>query len=647
MVLNVSDNTIKAIDTQTGTIKTEVPSVDMFYAAVSDNFVVYFDSLINKIVIKWFNGKKIELPNYGTFWDIDVNNAFVLLTRIVNEKEITTCYEASTGKAIWEKNLIEPVFISQADSPAKTIICWSSDKVGIKNPNNKNDDLASINFICMNNPDVVNTVPIPSGYEDKDMYPIGLSSNLIAWDCYRHNYRSCTDNAWNAGTVLIWDLWVYDIANDINLQLDSKNCDTVLVDGWKVAWEKYAGKDNEQFYNVKYADLFFDDENGRVGTVNGKTKFTQVELMKEPIKITELRVKGEQTTKINDYLYVSGDDNFLLPIQTAGGLMQYSLFNLKTDKFARLKKDDPDLPTVLDGNSVEWMSDFNWDFSDGDGDFIRSFTSYDSLTKKYSNDRLEQMKPKYGHEKKSAWIIDSKGNKKTVFNSQYKIHGVYQHKTEKNSYIVITVYDNSYRLSGIHVYDCGKDSVVYSDQSGYKCSPLTNICGKYLSYQLSLDRWKTVDMETGKIVRIDKELGKVYPQNALPDISPLSPKEAADQTLFTRLDGEYVTIKATDYLNGDFGKGTKMKSKVSKDEGCMPVDDHRYIVWNVKNRNNIDKTIAYGTLTLLDDSTGKRVKLSDNYVVGSFQNFGDFICWTINRGRKDSQYTNVCYAKIK
>ena len=103
MVLNVSDNTIKAIDTQTGTIKTEVPSVDMFYAAVSDNFVVYFDSLINKIVIKWFNGKKIELPNYGTFWDIDVNNAFVLLTRIVNEKEITTCYEASTGKAIWEK----------------------------------------------------------------------------------------------------------------------------------------------------------------------------------------------------------------------------------------------------------------------------------------------------------------------------------------------------------------------------------------------------------------------------------------------------------------------------------------------------------------------------------------------------------------
>jgi hypothetical protein len=246
-----------------------------------------------------------------------------------------------------------------------------------------------------------------------------------------------------------------------------------------------------------------------------------------------------------------------LPIQTTGNVYEYSLFNLKTNKFARLKKDDPDLPTVLDGNSVEWMSDFNWDFSYGNSGTKSSFTSYDSSTKKYSDDRLEQMKPKYGHEKKSVWIIDSKGNKKTVFTSQYHIYGVYLHKTEKNDYLIITIYDNSYRLSGIHVYDCGKDLIVYSDKGGYKCSPLTNLCGKFLSYQLSLDRRITVDMETGKIARIDKELGKAYLQNALPDISPLSPKEAADQTLFTRLDGEYITIKASDYLNGTLAKVLK------------------------------------------------------------------------------------------
>jgi hypothetical protein len=90
-----------------------------------------------------------------------------------------------------------------------------------------------------------------------------------------------------------------------------------------------------------------------------------------------------------------------------------------------------------------------------------------------------------------------------------------------------------------------------------------------------------------------------------------------------------------------------MKTRISQNEGCKPIDDHRYVVWDAKTRSNRDKTIAYGTLSLLDDSTGKRVKLSDRYVVGSFQNYSEFICWTINRGCKDNQYTNVCYAKIK
>lgn len=648
-VLVCASSGLKAIDSLTGTVKLEIPGEDSYSSAISDNFMVYHDSKINKIVIHWFNGKKIYLPHPAMVMDVVANNDYVIVNRGGQKEISTTCYYASTGDVIWKKGYLEGISISPVDQDGNSVVCWISSRPNPQKKDVKDDeDLGEVSYIRMSSPDVVNTVPIPSGYEDKDMYPISLSSNLIAWDCYRHNWRSTSDSGWNSGTVLIWDLWVYDIANDINLQLDSKNCDTVLVDGWKVAWEKYAGKDNEQFYNVKFVDLFFDDENGRVGTIDGKTKFTQVELMKEPIKITELRVKGEQTTRINDYLYVSGNENFLLPIQTVGGLMQYSLFNLNTNKFARLKKDDPDLPTVLGGNSVEWMCDFKWEFDDsGNSQFKQFYTSYDSSSKKFSDDRLEQMKPKYGHEKKSAWVIDSKGNKKTVFTSQYQIHAVYQQKIEKNNYLIITIYDNSYRLSGIHVYDCGKDSIVYSDQSGYKCSPLTNLCGKYLSYQLSLDRWKTVDMETGKIVRIDKELGKAFPQNALPDISPLSPKEAADQTLFTRLDGEYITIKATDYLNGNFDKGTKMKTKISKDEGCTPIDDHRYIVWDVKNRSNRDKTIAYGTLTLLDDATGMRVKLSDNYVVGSFQNFGDFICWTINRGRKDSQYANVCYAKIK
>ncbi|MBP7733741.1 MAG: hypothetical protein KA140_08330 [Caldisericia bacterium] len=347
MVLNVSDNSIKAIDTQTGTIKAEVPSVDMFYSAVSDNFVVYFDLLINRIVIKWFNGKKIELPNYGTFWDIDANNAFVLLTRIVNEKEITTCHEASTGKAIWEKNLIEPVFISKADNSDKTIICWSSSRPGIKKLNNKNNDFASINFICMNNPEVVNTVTIPSGYDDKDMYPIGLSSNLIAWDCYRHNYRSCTDNAWNAGTVSSWDVWVYDIANDTNLQLDSKNCDTVLVDGWKVAWEKYENDKEDQYYNIKYMDLFVDDREKKNVSNSDLLKSTEVISKEEPFEITEIKMDGEQSTSIiqsMSYINIVGDNNDLLPFVSGQDSM---IYNINTKQKIKLRYNDDKLPIFL------------------------------------------------------------------------------------------------------------------------------------------------------------------------------------------------------------------------------------------------------------------------------------------------------------
>ncbi len=633
------NNNLIAYDTLTGTVKKEIKGADGYGASVSNNFIVYYDEKIAKSVISWFNGRQIFLPHPAMIMEVVANDAYVVIARAGEKEKSTTCFYASTGDQIWKKDYMSGLKLSPATSEQESVFSWESSK---PNPNKTSEQLASADFILLGQPDSMKSVPVPEGYEAKDMFVLGVSQNLIIWDTQKHNSIYSDGSTTQAGYLSKCSIWAYDIASDLNLQLDSNNCDSVLVDGWNVAWEKYETEKDEQYTNIKLTNLFFEDKDGENGKFDSKTKINLVELMKEPLSIKEIAIKGQQTSSINDYLYVSGQTNSVIPIQFGG--FSYGLFNVDTEKAARLSKDDPNLPSVLDGRSVEWMSGFENDFSHGYS--IKCFyDSYDAKLKKFAEARLDETKPDYEYDIHTVKIIDSKGQKKTVFNSRYVIHFVSQQKTLTNTYLVIAIFDDSSRLSEIHVYDYRKDAITYSDHGGYKCSPEIELCGKFLLYQLSLDGWKTFDMEKGKImgnVEGSRDLQTVFRR-----ISYNSPEKADDPVLFTRVNGVFMSIKASDFLNKNYGKGTKVKSKIGDKEGCVQIDDHRYMISETKRKSNIENYVFYGTLTMLDDSTGKRTLISDKYLIGSFKNNGDFICWTIDRGRKDSQYTNVCFAKIK
>lgn len=627
---------LKVINTFNGSVVKDFQGIDMYGASISENFVVYYDASIAKSVIYWFNGKKVTLSHPAMIMEVVSNDCYVIISRAGTKEQSTTCYDATNGSIVWKKDYLSGLYISPASTPGDSIFCWSSTKPNPTKKDDKDDEgISTISFIRMSNPEDIMTVPTPEGFESKDMFPEGVSSNLIVWDAYRHNYRACSDNAWVAGTVTLWDLWAYDIANDINLKLDSSNVDQVLVDGWKVAWEKYEDKKDEQYYNVKFTNLFFNDKDSKAMPDSGEIEKVEEETTKSLLSIQELRIEGAQTTDFGELFYASGEKNEIIPI---GVESKYKLaYNINNKVLARLKKDDPNLLKVLDGRSVEWSD--GGDFDTTGYIFKRNIRSYDAKTKKFADAMLKETKENHRKMGQNVYVVDTKGHEKIIFSSKYQIMSTREQTTTVNHFLIIEVFDMDSQISQIHVYDYKTDKLRLIRQSDAQCSPRTCYFGRFLAYQISLEKERFVDLITGQEIVMDSS-------PVISDVQ-IDQLQQDDPEIFIKLNGIYTRIKSSDYLSGKWDKGLKLKSKISDNETIQILDDHRYIISETKVVTGTVIKVHMGTLTLLDDSTGKRTLISDKYLIGSFENYGDFICWTIDRGRKDSQYTNVCYAKIK
>ncbi len=96
-------------------------------------------------------------------------------------------------------------------------------------------------------------------------------------------------------------------------------------------------------------------------------------------------------------------------------------------------------------------------------------------------------------------------------------------------------------------------------------------------------------------------------------------------------------IKMSDYYDGNIENANVFD--IDKDEFIEQfTGDYVFINKGEQAVNFYVRNIKTGGVTIL---------AKNDYIAWSSRIYGDYLVWTVNRGRKDSQYTNVCYAKIK
>ncbi len=256
-------------------------------SAVSNNFLMYGDAKVPGITLRGFNGKTLNFPlpkNFSIFERFACNDRYAVSAIPVDDskppdkadfKETPIdVYDFETGKKthlFMGSSFDTSVVMSSGNSPNDTVVCWTEPRLKEGSTKEKPQytevrtegmtwgssewRALGLNFVRMSDPTKIIKMPVPKGCEEKSIFPIAATPNYIIWDTYRHGWRSYSDNGWVRGTVAKWGVWVYDIRRNINIHLDDSGCDGVFVDGNVVAWEKYRGVDNDQFYNIKYAQL--------------------------------------------------------------------------------------------------------------------------------------------------------------------------------------------------------------------------------------------------------------------------------------------------------------------------------------------------------------------------------------------------------
>ena len=290
LVLNPFSGNI--INKRTGESKIINEDVSSNFAA-SDKYYVYGDLNKSIVILQGFDGKKriFTIQNKQSMLDWFIcNNRYAVSamphefinenykSNVVAETPINVYdYETGTQKNIFMGSSFDNfVFINKADTPEETVICWIEARLNKGSTKEKPKYIQEptegmvwgssewramdLYYVRMSNPDKIYKVPVPQGLEKKSLFPIAVTSNYIVWDAYRHFWRNASNTGWTRGTVSKWGLWVYDIKRNVNIQLEKSGCDNVAVDGETIAWDKYTGDKNDQYYNVKFAYIEKDED---------------------------------------------------------------------------------------------------------------------------------------------------------------------------------------------------------------------------------------------------------------------------------------------------------------------------------------------------------------------------------------------------
>lgn len=476
------------------------------------------------------------------------------------------------------------------------------------------------------------------------------------------------------------DLWVRDLGSSRDYQLEADGVDRIYVSSGYLAWTKWDGSSDNQFFNIRVAKLppqiidsiDYDSEGNAPYDKLTKTIIGNLE-------IVEMKCKGDQTFNLPNSLYPSVyqtnesfesiiDDDICYFNQTASDVIeirQYDpnlplqslyLFDLKTESGVKVEMNNSNTKRFLDDHkmSVEWTDSssiimepsciYNYDY------FERVFKTIDA--KELSNLRSQSLK-KY----KSIRKEDRNGKTAIIYNDTSKDHEItVLDKNVEDVFISFPKKGESVVEVKTSDGEAGFDvSYYYIDILEAKATllgtGLTMILDSNSRYILiknflKMSALQLFDKKTKEFLSIDPNLKPV-----IGDLSSCVINDAVvpEDLVFSWPYPEMIGNKLT------YGIAYSKLSDIStnpKVAGIKNVDGDVSLVeclgdWILYTQANMGRS-ASGKVMLYgyNISTGETATLHDNFS-SSITTLGDTIVSNSNRGFSGGQFNNICYIKIK
>jgi hypothetical protein len=617
-------------------------------SALSDEYLLFHDNKNNSFKLNMFDGKKYEFLDKGAPTNAYANNRYGFVLYLDDSfRDSLYCFDSQTGKSHHMTTTnITRLEISQANSPEDTVVAWGYSE---RNPQRNEVYKRGIRIIRMNEPDKIVDL-FTSENSDLWMIPLAVTSQYMLWD-ERNIWRANENNQWVNGTIKSYGLRFFDFFDGRQIKLEDSNCDKVMVDGWNVAWEVYRGENNDEYFNIKCANLEQTNNNYNDIAIPQTAGEVFSNIQSEKVgkyEVQEIRAKYDQfiSPKAFGESNLTANDN--LAIIYSQGNDKNFLFSPKLELAATYDASSPNLRQIL-GEKKLCISRYDNSYDQFD-DFKRlESRTFDPTSDKFTDEFLEKETNKGISTIKENGYFNlyfnlPNGSKKMVHSSQNHFKCSFVTKNAYREWLVYVTIDGENKES-VHVYEIAsnKDSIVEVCENIEYLTIFA--CGNFIFYKNATSAYQTVcNLETGLKNQIKLEDLTEY-------LTALSLFDTENPLLLYRKSNYKMLVgKAKSLLqNGIEGL---MQIDVTPEETVKFAIGNKLIIAKrikVDPKPNTRKLINenYSELSVLDMETVEKTMLCKSESIKDIWFAGDYLFWTINRGRVNLEFQNICYTKIK
>ena len=612
--------------------------------ALSDQFYFFEDRIKKNFKLTRFDGSTFEFPIDKKPIKAFANNRYALtLCNDSNFTDYLICFDSRTGKALQiAEGSINNTVISQGNSPEKTVVAWHySERI----PGEARKYKQGIRFVRMSKPNRVESL-----YEsfDQNPVPLAVTDQYMLWD-YRDPWRTNTRDKWVDGAVTSYGLRFHDFFDGRETVLEANGCDNVVVDGWNAAWEVYRGKENKEFFNIKMANLevtntCFDNiaYNQTVDQIFGHIDVRTV----EGVDVGEIKAKFNQNLFSFGYRFNLNEDDSLAVVTSQGNKEEY-LFSPKLNLAARFDKDSQQLRKILGSTMFSWEK-YSASYDAYEGLDIDETKTYDPQTGTFTDvftprSKNQEIETKLTNGNHIAFLPQKNGSKKKIFESA----GYYQYlavvATEKGEWIVLVSTDTK-GCPTVNVYDVVNDQLWVVGK--FEKDSIDNIftCEDKLVFKINSQDFETVlDLAT-------KNITKIMLKSKNHGLASIDKYYAKNPMVCYKDDkGSIFVANAKDVI--EKGLDVCKPYNIGKNHYVKYIGDWLILAKKMPNNPSDNDTspceARFCEISILNIKTGKTILLekADNLKMPLIM--GDYLFWEVDRGRKNLEFSNICFAKLK
>lgn len=330
---------------------------------------IYFQDFASEKIKKYDlverKSYQVDIEGGGIWAREEANDRYIVFIDIEFEEDgEVSKYKTSVLDTVLNKTVIlsektsDAIKLTNPKNLEETIIGWTE---------NADDEKTSIKYVSARNFNEVKTLEIPEG---KSAVLEGITQNCIIWSHGKGPLKGrYQDLNGIKNTPTGSDLWVYNFKENKHYMLESEKRQGLLYSDNFIAWEKYQGSKNDQFYNICVAEIPPQKVENWEAESEGESPVENiVEHKQDGFSVYELACKGDQEIK-----RVEGPIMTIMSLEKKDPWIEKRyIFNLEKRKGALLEEEAPSNEALRVLDDMPWS--YIWSKSSSESSYYYSYS---------------------------------------------------------------------------------------------------------------------------------------------------------------------------------------------------------------------------------------------------------------------------------